>query len=145
MSVQNQQIAVPRPTRPGVQRAALLRRLESAGEPLVLVVAPSGFDKTSLLAQWATMTDAQVAWLSCDETCGEPSQFWSRLTACLAARWPGMGSDAALILERPSWDDPELVDSLARDLAELPAAVVIDDAQFAEASQRTLASLAERL
>ena len=58
-----------------------------------------------------------------------------------------MGSDAALILERPSWDDPELVDSLARDLAELPAAaaVVIDDAQFAEASQRTLASLAERL
>ena len=58
-----------------------------------------------------------------------------------------MGSDAALILERPSWDDPELVDSLARDLAELPAAaaVVIDDAQFAETSQRTLASVAERL
>ena len=74
-------------------------------------------------------------------------QFWSRLTASLAARWPDMGSDAALILERPSWDDPELVDSLARDLAELPApaAVVIDDAQFAEASQRTLASLAQRL
>ena len=39
------------------------------------------------------------------------------------------------------------MDSLARDLAELPAdaAVVIDDAQFAEASQRTLASLAQRL
>ena len=59
-----------------------------------------------------------------------------------------MGSDAALILERPSWDDPELVDALARDLAELPAAaatVVIDDAQFAEPSQRTLASVAQRL
>ena len=138
---------MPRPTRPGVERAALLRRLESAGEPLVLVVAPSGFGKTSLLAQWATMTGAQVAWLSCNEACGETAQFWSRLTACLAARWPGMGSDAALIVERPSWDDPELVDSLARDVAELPAAtaVVIDDAQFAEASQRTLASLAEHL
>lgn len=103
--------------------------------------------KTSLLAQWATTTDAQVAWLSCDESCEEPAQFWSRLTASLAARWPAMGSDAALIVERPSWDDPELVDSLARDLAELPAAaaVVIDDAQFAEASQRTMASLAQRL
>jgi LuxR family maltose regulon positive regulatory protein len=125
----------------------LLRRLESAGEPLVLVVAPSGFGKTSLLAQWATATDAQVAWLSCDETDAEPAQFWSRLTASLAARWPDMGTDAALILERPSWDDPELVNSLARDLAELPAAaaVVIDDAQFAEASQRTLAALAQRL
>jgi LuxR family maltose regulon positive regulatory protein len=146
-SVQNQQIAVPRPTGARVQRAVLLRKLESAGEPLVLVVAPSGFGKTSLLAQWATTTDAQVAWLSCDETCEEPAQFWSRLTASLSARWPAMGSDAALILERPSWDDPELVDSLARDLAELPAAaaVVIDDAQFAEASQRTLATLAQRL
>ena len=147
MSVQSQQIAVPRSAGPRVQRAVLLRRLESAGEPLVLVVAPSGFGKTSLLEQWATTTGAQVAWLSCDESDGEPARFWSRLTACLAARWPAMGSDAALILERPSWDDPELVDSLARDLADLPAAaaVVIDDAQFAEASQRTLASLAQRL
>ena len=39
------------------------------------------------------------------------------------------------------------MDALARDLADLPAAaaVVIDDAQFAEASQRTLASLARHL
>lgn len=113
----------------------------------MLVVAPSGFGKTSLLAEWATTTDAQVAWLSCDETDQEPAQFWSRLAASLAAQWPDIGSDAALILERPSWDDPELADSLARDLAELPApaAVVIDDAQFAEASQRTLASVAQHL
>ena len=47
----------------------------------MLLVAPSGFGKTSLLAQWATTTDAQVAWLSCDEADGEPAQFWSRLTA----------------------------------------------------------------
>jgi LuxR family maltose regulon positive regulatory protein len=124
----------------------LLRRLESAGEPLVLLVAPSGFGKTSLLAEWAATTAAQVAWLSCDESDGEPAQFWSRLTASLAARWPAMGSDAALIVERPSWDDAKLVDSLARDLADLPAAaVIIDDAQFAEASQRTLARVAQRL
>jgi LuxR family maltose regulon positive regulatory protein len=147
MSAQGQPAGVPRPPGPRVQRPALLRRLESAAEPLVLLVAPSGFGKTSLLAEWATTTGAQVAWLFCDETDGEPTRFWSRLTASLAARWPAMGSDAALILERPSWDDAELVDSLARDLAELPAAaaVVIDDAQFAEASQRTLARLAQHL
>ncbi len=147
MSVQSQQIAVPRPTGARVQRAGLLRRLESAGEPLVLLVAPSGFGKTSLLAEWATTTEAQVAWLSCDEGDAEPAQFWSRLTASLAARWPAMGTDAALIVERPSWDEPELVDSLARDLTDLPAAaaVVIDDAQFAEPAQRTLASVAQRL
>ena len=147
MSVQSQLIAVPRPTGPRVQRAALLRRLESAAEPLVLLVAPSGFGKTSLLEQWAATTGAQVAWLSCDESCGEPARFWSRFTASLAARWPGAGSDAALIVARPSWDDPQLADSLACDLAEVPAAaaVVIDDAQFAEASQRTLARVAQQL
>ena len=140
-------IAVPRAHGARVQRTALLRRLESAAEPLVLLVAPPGFGKTNLLADWATTTDAQVAWLSCDETDEEPAQFWSRLTSSLAARWPTMGSDAALILERPSWGESELVDSLASDLAELPApaAVVIDDAQFAEASQRALARLAQRL
>ena len=56
------QSAVPRPTGAGVRRAALLRRLESAGEPLVLLVAPSGFGKTSLLAEWASATGVQVAW-----------------------------------------------------------------------------------
>ena len=146
-SPRSQLPAVPRPAGPRVRRAALLRRLESAGEPLVLLVAPSGFGKTSLLAEWATTTDVQVAWFSCDEADGDPAHFWSRLISSLATRWPAMGSDAALIVERPSSDDPELVDSLARDLAELPAAaaVVIDDAQFAEASQRTLANLAHRL
>jgi LuxR family maltose regulon positive regulatory protein len=89
MSVQGQLAAVPRPTGPRVQRAALLRRLESAAEPLVLLVAPSGFGKTSLLAEWAATTGAQVAWLFCDETDSEPAQFWSRLTASLAARFAG--------------------------------------------------------
>ena len=141
------QIAVPRPAGTRVQRAVLVRRLESASEPLVLLVAPSGFGKTSLLAQWATTTEVQVAWLSCEESDGEPARFWSQLISCLAARWPAMGSDAALIVERPSWEDPEVVDSLVRDLADLPApaAIVIDDAQFAEAAQRTLARVAQRL
>jgi LuxR family transcriptional regulator, maltose regulon positive regulatory protein len=147
VSVQGRQLGVPGPAGPRVPRAALLRRLESAGEPLILVVAPSGFGKTSLLAEWATTTDVQVCWLSCDEADGDPAHFWSRLTSSLAARWPAMGSDAALILERPWRDGPELADALARDLADLPAAaaVVIDDAQFAEASQRMLARVARQL
>src|ERR1700738_6577 len=121
MCVQRQLIAAPRPTGPRVQRAALLRRLESAAEPLVLLVAPSGFGKTSLLEQWAATT-------------GGRGGFGARFPASLAARWPGAGNDAALIVARPSWDDPQLADSLARDLAEIPApaAVVINDAQFGE-------------
>ena len=147
MSIQTQPIGLPRPAGPRVKRPALLRKLESAAEPLVLLVAPSGYGKTSLLADWAATTDAQVAWLSCEEPDAEPARFWSRLTSSLAARWPAMGNDTALILERPSWADPELAETLAGDLAELPAtaAVVIDDAQFAEPSQPVLADVARRL
>jgi len=47
-----------------VQRAASFPKVESAGDPLVLVVASSGFGKTSLLEQWAITTGAQVTWLS---------------------------------------------------------------------------------
>src|SRR4029077_17854817 len=69
-------VAVPRPTGPGLQRVVLLRRLECAGEPLVLVVAPSGSGKTSLLERWAATTDAPMAWLR---------------------RWYRRGADAVLV------------------------------------------------
>ncbi len=87
--------------------ADLRRRLEEAGEPLFLVVAPPGFGKTNLLADWATTTDAEVAWLGCQPADAEPVRFWSRLVATVSARWPGTASDAAMILRRPSWDDAE--------------------------------------
>ena len=89
VSVQSQLIAVPRPTGPRVPHVGLLRRLESAGEPLVLLVAPSGFGKTSLLAEWATTTDAQVAWVSCDEAVRGPGAFLvpaHRQPRCAVAR-----------------------------------------------------------
>ena len=135
LSVQSQLVAVPRPTGPR------LRSVGTAPQARVRWRAVwccwwllSGFGKTSLLAEWATTTEAQVAWLSCDESRrGATAQFWSRLTAGLAARWPAMGSDAALILERPSWRRLG-AGGLARPRPGGPArraAVVIDDAQFA--------------
>ena len=129
-------------------RRDVRRRLEEAGESLFLVVAPPGFGKTNLLAEWATTTDAQVAWLGCRPGDAEPVRFWSRLIAALSARWPGIGSDAAMMLRRPSWDAADLVASLGHDLADAPAdsaAIVIDDCQHAEPSQPALAALATNL
>ena len=44
---------------PGCSAWPCCEGLESAGEPLVLLVAPSGFGKTSLLAEWAATTDVR--------------------------------------------------------------------------------------
>jgi LuxR family transcriptional regulator, maltose regulon positive regulatory protein len=62
-------LSIPR-TRPDrLARSRLFQRLdEGMGGALVLVCAPAGFGKTTLLADWATSTSRAVAWLSLDPT-----------------------------------------------------------------------------
>jgi LuxR family maltose regulon positive regulatory protein len=51
-----------------VSRTALVNRLRAAGAfPLVLVVAPAGYGKTTLLSQWANRDARPFAWVSMDE------------------------------------------------------------------------------
>ena len=52
----------PPPARPGIMpRAGLMERLlASAAVPVVCVVAPAGYGKTTLLAQWAQPIDPRI-------------------------------------------------------------------------------------
>jgi ATP/maltotriose-dependent transcriptional regulator MalT len=54
--------------RPGiVWRAALVERLlASQAGPVVCVVAPPGYGKSTLLSQWAERTGRRVGWVSVD-------------------------------------------------------------------------------
>ncbi|TNE71449.1 MAG: helix-turn-helix transcriptional regulator, partial [Gammaproteobacteria bacterium] len=60
-----------------VKRERLSALLES-GDPkrLNLVVAPAGFGKTTLVAQWCSQHPSRTAWLSLDEHDDEPRRFW---------------------------------------------------------------------
>src|SRR6478735_10681119 len=51
----------------GVRRTALLDRLEGSIAPVVTVVAPAGYGKTTLLTQWSEHARNQPAWLSADD------------------------------------------------------------------------------
>ncbi|HEX6797729.1 MAG TPA: LuxR C-terminal-related transcriptional regulator [Ktedonobacterales bacterium] len=80
-------LSIP-PARPQiVRRRRLIGWLaQQAHTPLTLVVAPAGFGKTTLLAEWrATLTgrDVAVAWVSLDEADNDPAQFWSYVVAAL--------------------------------------------------------------
>jgi LuxR family maltose regulon positive regulatory protein len=67
-----------------VSRTALINRLRAAGAfPLVLVVAPAGYGKTTLLSQWATRDVRPFAWVSIDETDNEPVAFLRQVAAAL--------------------------------------------------------------
>jgi anti-anti-sigma factor len=60
--------------RPGiVPRPALVDRLLAAAQaPVICVVGPAGYGKTTLLAQWATRKAPRVGWVSIDRRDNEP-------------------------------------------------------------------------
>ena len=75
--------------RPGwVPRPRLLERLRAVGG-LLLVCAPAGFGKSSLLAEWVRTERRPVAWLSLDEGDNDPVRFW-RHVAALDGAVPGL-------------------------------------------------------
>jgi LuxR family maltose regulon positive regulatory protein len=67
-----------------VSRTALVNRLRAAGAfPLVLVVAPAGYGKTTLLSQWANRDVRPFAWVSIDERDNDPVEFLRHVAAAL--------------------------------------------------------------
>jgi hypothetical protein len=61
----------------------------------MLVSAPAGFGKTTLLAQWLAACPARptnqrsAAWLSLDQGENDPASFWTYLIAALRTVAPG--------------------------------------------------------
>ncbi|MGN6176490.1 MAG: hypothetical protein ACTHPS_26595 [Streptosporangiaceae bacterium] len=74
----------PPPARPGiVPRTALIDRLAAAQAPVITVVAPPGYGKTTLMAQWAERIGPRVAWVSCDDGDNDPVVLLSALAIAL--------------------------------------------------------------
>jgi LuxR family maltose regulon positive regulatory protein len=71
--------------RPGiVPRTALVERLlASDAEPVVCVIAPAGYGKTTLLAQWAQHTAHRVGWVSVDQRDNDPAVLLRYLAVAL--------------------------------------------------------------
>src|SRR4051812_34228310 len=87
-----------------VRRSRLIRMLEAGARyPLVTLVAPAGWGKTTLLSSWlqSTSDDQLVAWLSVDREDNDPVRFWSDVIAAVsyALRLPG---DHPLVTLRPT-------------------------------------------
>ena len=66
-----------------VVRAALVDRLIAAQAPVITVVAPPGYGKTTLLAQWAERIGPHVAWVSCDDGDNDPVVLLSALAVAV--------------------------------------------------------------
>lgn len=84
-----------------VQRTRLLTRLLDAREQaLILITAPAGYGKTTLLQQYVTYVDRPTAWLSLDEADNDHVVFTRALLAAVRRCFPAFGNDLARALER---------------------------------------------
>jgi LuxR family maltose regulon positive regulatory protein len=111
-------------------RNHLLRLLGETHAPVTLVVAPPGYGKTVLLAQWARrQPEGSVAWLSIDRADDDPRRFAAHLCASLAATVPGLGESALAHVEQRAGGlgDLFLTELLDEILAMPPCTIVLDD------------------
>jgi LuxR family maltose regulon positive regulatory protein len=136
-------------SRPGfVPRPRLAGAL---GGGLVLVCAPAGFGKTTLLADWLRSAGRPVAWLSLDVGDNDPVRFWRHVVAALDRARPGIGERVAPLLGPPPSSFEGLVTALINELAapsgEKEIVLVLDDYHLVDAHQvhASLAFLLEHL
>jgi LuxR family maltose regulon positive regulatory protein len=76
----------PQPTSKLVARPRLTQRLDAGlqnGHRLFLVVAPAGYGKTTLVADWLGKAGIPSAWLSLDEADNDPLRFFTYVVAAL--------------------------------------------------------------
>jgi LuxR family transcriptional regulator, maltose regulon positive regulatory protein len=116
--------------RGSVCRLSLIDQLtQGRSFPLISVVAPAGYGKTTLLAQWAERGGQSFAWVSLDERDNDPKVLLTYVTEALDAIEP-VGRPVFNALASPSSSVPgSVVPRLGAALASMtsPVALVLDD------------------
>jgi LuxR family maltose regulon positive regulatory protein len=117
--------------RPGtILRLPLVEQLARTDlRPIVSVVAPSGYGKTTLLAQWAERNGQSFAWVSVDENDNDPKVLLTYVAEALNAVQP-VGERVFDALASPASSVPgSVVPRLGTAFAAMttPVALVLDD------------------
>ena len=148
-------LTAPQPRAAWVRRERLLAQLDQAPDArMTLVVAPAGFGKSTLVAQWLLGDDAprpaSVAWLTLDEHDQDSLQVLAYMAGAIARAAPG-----ALATSLPLLGAAEpppayvIVQALLVDLSALPGGLtlVLDDYHLvtAEPVHRIVAYLLRHL
>jgi LuxR family transcriptional regulator, maltose regulon positive regulatory protein len=125
--------------RPGtVRRSSLIDRLARQDlRPIVSVVAPGGYGKTTLLSQWTESNGQAVAWVSVDEGDNDPRVLLTYVAAALDTVQP-VGQRVFDALASPVSSVPgSVVPRLGAALAAMtsPVVLVVDDVHLLRNSE----------
>ncbi|MDO8915972.1 MAG: LuxR C-terminal-related transcriptional regulator [Coriobacteriia bacterium] len=120
---------VPPPRSNAVPRPRLIERLEEGlRSRLILVCAPAGFGKTTVVSDWAAGLEPEVrlAWLSLDEGDSDPARFLAYLVAALRTVAPDVGQGVLRMLLTPQPPPTEaMLTALLNEIATLSQGVVL--------------------
>ncbi|MEJ2207460.1 MAG: LuxR C-terminal-related transcriptional regulator [Anaerolineae bacterium] len=122
---------IPPLRRDSVPRPRLRERLnEGLHHRLVLVSAPAGFGKTTLLSECAALCRHSLSWLSVDERDHEPTRFWTYVLAALQTLYGEIGTTVLEALQVPrALPDEILLSQLINQIAGIPEpfTLMVDD------------------
>lgn len=124
-----------------VSRPRLLQKLNKGLRPevrLVLISAPAGFGKTTLVSEWIKSINLPVAWLSLDEADNDPARLWQYILSALQRHEPQVGTTMEAALQAPQPPTFEsLINLLINDLSTLDRSLglVLDDFHLLDAPQ----------
>ncbi len=126
-------VRVPPVGEGSVSRVGLVNRLRaSTSTPIVIVAAPAGYGKTTLLAQWAAREERGVGWVTIDDRDNDPLVLVRHVAVALGGVRPlpsslleALGTPGASVWARVL---PRLVAAVESDSS--PFVLVLDGADF---------------
>ncbi|NTV38311.1 MAG: hypothetical protein HGA82_03935, partial [Anaerolineales bacterium] len=137
--VSRTKIVVPTLRREVVHRPRLLALLDEVlDRQLILVQAPAGYGKTTLLADYASRCPMPACWLSLDALDKDPQRFVAYLIASIAVQFNDFGKNTRSILHNLTDLEQEtdrLVTALVNEIAEQidrHFVLIVDDYQFVD-------------
>ncbi|HEX5500959.1 MAG TPA: AAA family ATPase, partial [Thermomicrobiales bacterium] len=113
-----------------VARPQLRTRLDHAlGVPLTVVIAPAGFGKSTLVAEWLQAASIPFAWVTLDRGDAQAERFAAHLAAAVAPIAPSASAVIDELMANPPAPTDEIGASLADALFDLTedAIIVLDD------------------
>ena len=125
-----------------VTRPSLIERINNnLDKALILVSAPAGFGKTTLLADWVAQADPQVAWLSVDAGDNDLNRFLNYVVAALHNTLSEQSTDIcattlAMLQSVQPLPTQTILITFINELTNIsePLALVLDDYQFITSS-----------
>jgi LuxR family maltose regulon positive regulatory protein len=143
----------PQPRANWIARSRLLALLDTGRQEvqgLVLVSAPAGAGKTTLVGQWLAKRAARSAWLSLDAEDDDPARFWTCVVYALQTVAPALGESVVEALNAPAPPPlssllPGLLNALGEQAE--PVTLVLDDYHVitAKGIHDSLAAVVEHL